>query len=68
MQDPHQKLENMEDELMDIEMCLQTAQWECRENLLNRRRNLFTSIQRLNEKIGRDGDQRRYVEEDNRHW
>lgn len=68
MHDPHQKMDEMEDELMDIEMCLQTAQWECRENLLNIRGNLFISIQRLNEKIGRDGDQRRFVEEDNRYW
>lgn len=64
MHNPYQKMEEFENELMDIEMCLQTAQWECRENLLNRRRNLFTSIQRLNEKIGRDGNQRRYVDED----
>ena len=68
MLNAYQKLEDMEDELMDVEMCLQTAQWECRETLLNRRRNLFTSIQRLNEKIGRDGNQRRFIEEDNRYW
>lgn len=68
MQDPYKRLEDMENELMYIEMCLQTAQWECRETLLIRKKNLFKSIARLNEKIGRDGDQRRFIEEDNRHW
>lgn len=67
MQDPYKRLEDMQDELMDVEMCLQTAQWECRENLLIRKKNLFKSIARLNEKIGRDGNQRRFAEEDNRH-
>lgn len=61
-------LEEAYNELEIIDMELQTAQWEDRKYKLRLKKAILHNIRKLDEKIGRDENQRIYVEKDNRHW